>query len=94
MVPWLFLAVTVVGAWFTYNAFRPMAGRGPLSVLSFFAGWLTTELAVHHLAWQAVMTGVFVWAGALHAWPGVAGLALTLAYSAGPARPCMSVWSG
>src|SRR5438093_55527 len=36
--------------------------------MSFFAGWLTTELALHHLAWQALLTAAFVWAGALAAW--------------------------
>ncbi len=77
-VPWLFLAVTLVGAWFTYNAFRPVHRAPRLSVVSFFAGWLTTELAIHHIAWQAVATAVFVWAGALQAWPGVLGLAITL----------------
>ncbi len=82
-VPWLFLAATLVGAWFTYNALRPMGGTGPLAVVSFFAGWLTTELAVHHVAWQALMTGAFVWAGALAAWPGVLGLAVTLVSWAG-----------
>src|SRR5207249_7754681 len=49
------------------------------TVFSFFAGWLTTELAIHHLAWQVIVTGVFVWAGALGAWPGILGLAITLA---------------
>jgi xanthine dehydrogenase molybdopterin-binding subunit B len=29
------------------------------------AGWLTTELAFHHLAWQAAATALFVWLGAL-----------------------------
>src|SRR5439155_1132769 len=43
-----------------------------------FAGWLTGELALHHLAWQLVMTVVFAWAGALRAWPGWMGLAVTL----------------
>jgi acetyl esterase/lipase len=84
--PWLFLAATLVGAWLTYNALRPMRASGRRAVLSFFAGWLTTELALHHIAWQAVMTGVFVWAGALHAWPGVLGLVVTLLSWVGLAR--------
>src|SRR5437763_1572941 len=56
------------------------------TVMSFFAGWLTTELALHHLAWQALLTAAFVWAGALAAWPGVLGLAVTLGAWAGLAR--------
>jgi acetyl esterase/lipase len=90
LVPGLFLAASLVGAWFTYNALRPMSGASRRSVLSFFAGWLTTELAVHHLAWQAGMTALFVWAGALHAWPGVLGLAVTLGSWVGLGR-CFSI---
>jgi acetyl esterase/lipase len=76
-VPWAFLAVSVVGAWFTFNTFRPIHWPAPLALISFFAGWLTTELALHHLAWQAIFTALFVWAGALHAWPGWLGLGIT-----------------
>jgi acetyl esterase/lipase len=90
VVPWVFLAASLVGAWFTYNALHPMAGASRRSVLSFFAGWLTTELAVHHFAWQVAMTVVFVWAGALAAWPGWLGLAVTLGSWAGLAR-CFGV---
>lgn len=75
---WLFLFVALVGAWFTWNAYRPIYRPAPLAVASFFAGWLTTELAVHHVAWQIAATLVFVWLGALHAWPGWLGLALTI----------------
>jgi acetyl esterase/lipase len=92
LVPWLFLAASLWGAWFTYNAFRPMRGARR-SVVSFFAGWLTTELALHHVAWQALMTAVFVWAGALRAWPGLLGLGVTLVSWAGLAR-CLGVARG
>jgi acetyl esterase/lipase len=83
VVAWTFLLASLWGAWFTYNAFRPIRGRSQLAVVSFFAGWLTTELALHHLAWQALMTALFVWAGALRAWPGVLGLVVTLGSWAG-----------
>ena len=64
MFPWAFLAVSLVGAWFTFNAFFPQLRRGVMTVPSFFAGWLTSELAAHHILWQGVATGAFVWAGA------------------------------
>ena len=83
LVPWLFLAVSLWGAWFTYNAVRPMHAGARRTVFSFFAGWLTAELAVHHLVWQLLMTALFVWAGALAAWPGILGLAITLVSWAG-----------
>jgi acetyl esterase/lipase len=81
--PWIFLVVTLVGAWFTFNAYLPQRARGPLIVPSFFAGWLTSELSAHHFAWQLAGTLFFVWAGALAAWPGWLGLGLTLASWAG-----------
>ncbi len=89
---WLFLAGSLWGAWFTWNAYQPIASRPRLSVLSFFAGWLTTELALHHIAWQAVLTIAFVWAGALAYWPGRLGLAITLASWAGLAGCLRAAW--
>jgi acetyl esterase/lipase len=83
LVSWLFLLVSVWGAWFTYNAYRPITMRRRLSVVSFFAGWLTTELALHHIAWQAICTAGFIWLGALHAWPGILGLIITVSSWAG-----------
>jgi acetyl esterase/lipase len=77
-MPWLFLAVSVWGAWFTLNAFRP-SSRWQVLGVSFFAAWFTGELALWHIAWQAVATAIFVSLGALDAWPGWLGLAITLA---------------
>ncbi len=76
-MPWLFLAVTLVGAWFTFNAYLPHRHGSPLIVPSFFAGWLTGELSAHHFAWQLAATLFFVSAGALEAWPGWVGLGIT-----------------
>jgi len=80
---WLFLLVALVGAWLTYNAFRPRYAPAWLAGVSFFSGWLTAELAVHHIAWQGLMTGVFAWGGALQAWPGILGLVVTIISWAG-----------
>src|ERR1035437_6617984 len=78
-MPWLFLLVSLIGAWLTYNAYQPIYAPARRAAVSFFTGWLTTELALHHIAWQAVMTRVFMRAGALHAWPGRLGLLITCA---------------
>lgn len=75
-VPFAFLFVTLVGALFALNAHRPFARDGSLSIGVFFAGWLTTELPIHHLVWQIAATAVFVSAGALRAWPGWIGLGI------------------
>src|ERR1043166_8389138 len=76
---WIFLAVSLVGAWLTYNAYRPRYAGGRRAAISFFTGWLTTELALHHIAWQVLATLFFLRAGALHAWPGKLGLLITFA---------------
>jgi acetyl esterase/lipase len=76
-LPWIWLAATIVGAWFTFNVFRPMRWPAPLAGVSFFAGWLTAELAIHHLLWQLLATLGFAWLGAIRGWPGVAGVVLT-----------------
>jgi len=76
VISWLFLAAALVGAWFTLNAFWPTR-RWQFLMLSFFAGWITGELVLWHLAWQAVAIVIFIWLGALDAWPGWLGLAIT-----------------
>lgn len=75
---WWFLGVSVYGALYTLNAYRPIRLGGATVVPSFFASWLTIELAPHHLAWQAAATVVFAWLGAFEHWPGWLGLGITL----------------
>jgi acetyl esterase/lipase len=82
-MPWAFLVVTLVGAWFTFNAYVPHRRAGSMVVPSFLAGWLTSELSAHHFAWQLAATLFFVWAGALAAWPGWVGLGVTFVSWAG-----------
>ncbi len=78
MISWLFLAVSLWGAAFTWNAIFPNPRGMRRSMLSFAAGWLTSELALHHVAWQAIATAVFALLGAFDSWPGQLGLAITL----------------
>ena len=74
---WAYLAVSVVGAGFVFNAYRP-SRSGPTSVLSFFGGWLTGELPLHHIVWEALATLGFGLLGAFGFWPGWLGLGITL----------------
>jgi len=78
LAPWLYLAASIWGAWFTFNGHRPVRGGGRWPIVSFAAGWLTTELALHHIAWQALATLGFAFFGAFSAWPGWLGLGITL----------------
>ena len=45
-----FLKLSATGAALTLNGLRPLPGSNPLSLPSFFGGWLTSELAPHNLA--------------------------------------------
>ena len=74
---WLFLLVSLVGAAFTATVVLRIRRISYLIIPYFFMGWLTGELALHHVAWQAIATVVFVAFGALDGWPGWLGLAIT-----------------
>ena len=76
-ISWAFLAVSLIGAVFTANAFVPVRRVPALFMPSFFGSWLTAELAVHHVLWQAVATLVFIELGALAGLPGWVGLMVT-----------------
>jgi len=79
MVAWAFFGVSLIGVVFTLNAFMPVRRIPLLFVPSFFGSWLTAELALHHIIWQAIATIVFVEFGALSSWPGLLGLGITVA---------------
>ncbi|MFO0553602.1 MAG: alpha/beta hydrolase [Polyangiaceae bacterium] len=76
---YVYLGAAVVAVLFGVNAHRPIYRPATLSVLSFFAGWLTSELALYHLLFQAGGALVFIGLGALSAWPGWVASALVLA---------------
>jgi acetyl esterase/lipase len=76
-IAWAFLAVSLVGALFTANAFVPVRRVPALFMPSFFGSWLTAELAMHHVLWQSIASLLFVELGALAAWPGWLALIIT-----------------
>lgn len=80
---WLYLGLSLWGAWFSYNALRPSGRHARFGVVSFVAGWLTSELALHHIAWQALATLAFGMAGAFDTGPGRLGLLVTFVSWAG-----------
>lgn len=77
-----FLLVSVVGLLFTLNALKPLPFE-PTSLAAFLGGWLTSELPVHHMVWQAFATVLFVVAGALESVEGWVGLGLAAVSWAG-----------
>jgi acetyl esterase/lipase len=80
---WAYLLVSLNGAAYTLTAFRPPRRSRALFLWSFFASWITIELAPYHLLWQIVATGLFGATGAFRSRQGRIGLAVTLASWAG-----------
>ena len=76
---WVYLAVSINGALYTLNAFRPARRNRLLFGWSFFASWITIELAPFHLIWQLVATALFARRGAFRTAPGRVGLGVTVA---------------
>ena len=76
MTPWIFLAVSVIGALLTLNTFVGQRDTGPVVLPSFLLGWLFAELPLHTIGWQVVATAIFAAAGAFESAPGFWGLAL------------------
>src|SRR4051812_26057295 len=75
----LFLKVAAIGALNTANARKPLSRDERASALEFFPGWLTSELPLHAVAWQAAATIAFARRGALRSKAGWLGLGLSAA---------------
>jgi acetyl esterase/lipase len=78
VVPIAYLAVSIWGALFTFSSLVRLRRPGFLLFPYFISAWLTGELALFHVMWQAVATIVFVALGALDSWVGWLGLAITI----------------
>jgi acetyl esterase/lipase len=79
MISWIFFAAACFVALFTVNAFAPVRRNRVLYVPSFFASWLTIELAWWHLIWEAAGAAVLIWLGALDRPIGWVALAIFVA---------------
>lgn len=60
-----YLVPSFVGLALTLNAWRPLRAPWPAALACGMLCWLTTELALHHLAWQALLAAWAIHAGAL-----------------------------
>ena len=69
------VVVSVLGALLVVNAYRPVR-REPLSVVSFFCGWLVGELPIQTIVVEVAGTVVFGIYGAFANWAGWVGLVL------------------
>ncbi len=78
---WALFPFGLASALLALNAWRPPRSPGPVAVLAFFPGWLTTELAMHMVLAQALGAGALVYVAGLTDWSAYAGLALVGASS-------------
>lgn len=78
-----YLAVSVNNVAYTLNALRPTKRSRVLFGWSFFASWITIELAWVHLVWQIAFTAYAARKGALRTKAGRVGLALNVVSWAG-----------
>lgn len=70
----LFLFLSLLFGWLAYNLYHPIYRHRGLSVFSFLTGWLTGELALHHIIWQVLLVIIFVWGGVVQGFTGALGL--------------------
>jgi acetyl esterase/lipase len=80
---WLLLLLGLVGILHVLNALAPQRRPVAVFVWSFFASWITIELAWHHLVIGSLMTAALVAGGALEQPVGIIGLVLMLMTLAG-----------
>lgn len=78
-----YLAISINGAIYTVNAYVPARRNRVLFIPSFFASWITIELAWFHLLWQVLAALVAGRAGAFKHRPGKLGLLISAASWAG-----------
>lgn len=74
----LLLVFGFFAAWLSVNVYRPLRPTVSVGVVSFFLGWLTGELAMHHVVVQVLALAYFIHDGALTTPLGYAGAALTI----------------
>jgi len=80
---WVYLAVSVNGALYTVNAYLPVKRNPLLFGWSFFASWITIELAWVHVLWQIAVTAYFARRGALRSSKGKLAFIINLCSIAG-----------
>ncbi len=73
-----FFLLSLLFGWLAYNLYRPIFRHPQLAAVSFLAGWLTGELALHHILWQVLLVGILTWLGAVEGLLGALGLLICI----------------
>lgn len=74
-----FLRMSALGALNSANARSPLSKNEQIKALLFFPGWLTSEMPLHAIGWQALATAAYIRKGALRSKSGWLGLGITAA---------------
>jgi acetyl esterase/lipase len=77
----LFFLFSLLFGWLAYNLYYPIYNNAKGAMLSFLAGWLTAELAIHHILWQVALVSLFILGGAVSGFLGALGFLI-----------CVSAW--
>ncbi|HMJ77503.1 MAG TPA: hypothetical protein VK507_16100, partial [Iamia sp.] len=72
------LVGSAIGALNTANARQPLTRQGRGAIACFFPGWLTSELPLHAIGGQALVTLRYATKGALRTPSGLVGLGLSI----------------
>ncbi len=81
-MPYIFLSVTLAGAFAVLLAYHPIRWE-PFSVVTFFTAWIAGELAIQNIVWQMAATAAFGSFGAFRGWAGWLGVGVAVADWAG-----------
>lgn len=79
MMSTLFFLLALTIGWQAWNLYHPAFSHQKISTVSFLAGWLTGELAMHVIFWQVLAVAFFVMIGAVWGFFGAIGFLICLA---------------
>jgi len=79
MMSTLFFLLALTIGWQAWNLYHPAFSQRKISIISFLAGWLTGELAMHVIFWQVLAVAFFVMIGAVWGFFGAIGFLICLA---------------
>jgi acetyl esterase/lipase len=74
-----FFLLSLLFGWLAYNLYSPIYSNQKGAVFSFLAGWLTAELAIHHIIWQVILVALFIWNDAVVGFLGALGFVICVA---------------
>lgn len=75
----LFFFLSLLFGWQAWNLYHPNFTHPKVAVASFASGWLTGELALHVIFWQALLLSFFILTGSVWGFFGALGFLICIA---------------